>query len=67
MEPSQFDLGAVFRWAHDDRPMRILMHDDEVVMYDAWWPHLEAWGMTDLGDLCPNGAAHGWGARDSPA
>ncbi|WP_422747146.1 hypothetical protein [Micromonospora sp. WMMD1219] len=51
MEPSQFDLGAVFRWAHDDRPMRILMHDDEVVMYDAWWPHLEAWGMTDLKDL----------------
>ncbi|NED56043.1 hypothetical protein G3I24_34830 [Micromonospora aurantiaca] len=51
MEPSRIEIGAVFRWPHDDRPMRILMHDDVVVMYDAWWPHLKAWGMADLKEL----------------
>jgi hypothetical protein len=38
----------VFRWSHDDRPMRVLLHDRDVVMYDAWWPHLGAWGLADL-------------------
>jgi hypothetical protein len=31
--------------------MRILMHDGEVVMYDAWWPHLQAWGMADVKEV----------------
>lgn len=37
--------GAVFRWSHDDRPMRVLLHDGDVAMYDAWWPHLRTWGL----------------------
>ena len=41
-------VGAVFRWSHDDRPMRVLLHDRDVAMYDAWWPHLGAWGLADV-------------------
>ncbi|MFJ8582814.1 hypothetical protein [Micromonospora sp. NPDC093277] len=26
----------------------MLLRDSDVVMYDAWWPHLEAWGLADL-------------------
>lgn len=51
MEPSWIEVGAVFRWPHDDRPMRSLMCDGEVVMYDAWWPHLQAWGMADVNEV----------------
>ncbi len=48
MEPAWVQVGAVFRWSHDDRPMRVLVHDRDVVMYDAWWPHLDAWGLADV-------------------
>ena len=48
MEPAWVQVGAVFRWSHDDRPMRVLVHDRDVVMYDAWWPHLAAWGPADV-------------------
>jgi hypothetical protein len=41
-------VGAVFRWSHDDRPSRVLVHDRDVVMYDAWWPHLGNWGLADV-------------------
>jgi hypothetical protein len=27
---------------------RVLLHDSDVVMYDAWWPHLDGWGLADL-------------------
>jgi len=38
----------VFRFAQDDRPNRVLLHDHDVVMYDTWWPHLDGWGLADL-------------------
>lgn len=48
MELDQFGPGAVFKWPHDDRLMRVLMCDASMVMYDAWWPHLGNWGLADL-------------------
>lgn len=48
MDESKIEPGAVFQLPHDDRPNRILLHDDDVVMYDAWWPHLGGWGLADL-------------------
>lgn len=48
MEESKIEPGAVFRFPHDDRPNRVLVHDDGVVMYDTWWPHLGRWGLADL-------------------
>lgn len=47
MQP-RVEAGAVFRWSHDDRPIRLLIHDGDVVMYDAWWPHLGTWGLANL-------------------
>jgi hypothetical protein len=49
--PSWVEPGAVFRWSDGDRPMRVIVHDGDVVMYDAWWPHLENWGLADLESL----------------
>ncbi|WP_247658400.1 hypothetical protein [Micromonospora sp. U56] len=48
MEAADIEPGAVFRFPHDDRPNRVLFRDSDVVMYDAWWPHLKAWGLADL-------------------
>ncbi|WP_433534546.1 hypothetical protein ACQPZK_20460 [Micromonospora sp. CA-249363] len=48
MEAVDIEPGAVFRFSHDERPNRVLLCDSDVVMYDAWWPHLEAWGLADL-------------------
>lgn len=48
MEVADIEPGAVFRFPHDDRPLRVLLRDSDVVMYDAWWPQLEAWGLADL-------------------
>lgn len=48
MDGSTIKPGAVFRFPHDDRPNRILLHDGDVVMYDVWWPHQNGWGMADL-------------------
>ncbi len=31
--------------------MRVLVHDGDVVMYDAWWPDLGDWGLADLGSI----------------
>jgi len=38
MDASEIRLGAVFRFPHDDRPNRVILRDDDVVMYDVWWP-----------------------------
>lgn len=38
----------MFRFPHDHRPNRVLLHDTDAVMYDAWWPHLDNWGLADL-------------------
>lgn len=48
MEADGVESGTVFTWPHDDRPNRVLIRDTDVVMYDAWWPHLENWGLADL-------------------
>jgi hypothetical protein len=48
MDVSKIEPGTVFRFPHDDRPNRVLLHDSDVVMYDAWWPHLDGWGLADL-------------------
>jgi len=40
--------GTVFRFPHDDRPNRVLLHHGDVVMYDGWWPHLDGWGLSNL-------------------
>lgn len=48
MDASNIELGTVFRFPHDDRPNRVLLHDGDVVMYDVWWPHLNGWGLADL-------------------
>jgi hypothetical protein len=45
---SKIETGAVFRFPHDERPNRVLIHHGDVVMYDAWWPHLDGWGLQDL-------------------
>ena len=31
--------------------MRVLVHDSDVVMYDAWWPHLDNWGLADVQEI----------------
>lgn len=50
MERAQIKVGAVYRWPHDDRPERVLIHDADadVVMCDGWWPHLDGWGLANL-------------------
>jgi hypothetical protein len=49
MDMSKIEPGAVFRFSHDDRPNRVLLHESKVVMYDAWLPHRDGWGLADLG------------------
>ena len=48
MDASNIEPGAVFRFPHDDRPNRVLLHHDDVVMYDGWLPHRDGWGLADL-------------------
>lgn len=48
MDEAEIEPGAVFRFPHDNRPNRVLLHNDGVVMYDAWWPDLDGWGLADL-------------------
>ncbi|WP_034267184.1 hypothetical protein [Actinospica robiniae] len=51
MGVTRVSVGDVFRWPHDDRPIRVLVSDDGVFMYDAWWPHLDAWGLAGLQEV----------------
>jgi hypothetical protein len=51
MEPARVEVGAVYRWSHDDRLVHVLAHDSGVVMYDAWWPDLETWGLAKLEEI----------------
>lgn len=43
------ELGAVYKLDWDDRPIRVIAFDDNLVMYDAWWPHKGEWGLSKLG------------------
>jgi len=51
VDASWITVGAVFRLPHDERPNRIVVHDDGVVMYDCWLPHRSAWSMADLSEI----------------
>jgi hypothetical protein len=48
VERSQVRTGLVFRWPHDERSQRVLVHDRDRIQYDCWWPHLKNWGYADL-------------------
>jgi hypothetical protein len=48
VERAEIELGTVFRWTTDETPMRVLLHDAGVVMYDTWLPHLNTWGLANL-------------------
>jgi hypothetical protein len=48
MNPQHLHLGAVFQPDWDERPIRVLAFDKTEVMYDCWWPHKGAWGLTSL-------------------
>lgn len=48
MTPSQITLGAVFETNSSPYQMRVIAHDETVVMYDTWWPHRGAWAMSGL-------------------
>jgi hypothetical protein len=51
VDSSWITVGAVFRLPHDERPDRVLVHADGVVMYDYWLPHRDAWNMADLAEV----------------
>jgi len=46
MQNQPLELGAVYQPAWDQHPIRVIAFDANVVMYDAWWPHLGAWGFS---------------------
>lgn len=48
MNSSDLHVGAVFQPEWDSRPIRIIAFDDEQVMYDCWWPHIQGWGIDSL-------------------
>jgi hypothetical protein len=48
MDHGDLQIGDVFRWRHDERPIRVLVCNIGVVMYDGWWPHLDSWGLADV-------------------
>ena len=58
MELARIEVGAVLQWVHDnrlpwihdDRPFRVVAFSNGVAMYDAWWPHLDNWGLANLGE-----------------
>jgi len=40
---SSIELGAVFQFDWDERPIRVIAFDDDVVMYDSWWESTNSW------------------------
>lgn len=48
MKRPPLELGAIFQTDWTEHPVRIIAFDADVVMYDAWWPHKQAWGMENL-------------------
>jgi hypothetical protein len=45
---SDLHIGAVFQTEWDSGPLRVIAFDEEVVMYDCWWPHIPGWGIDSL-------------------
>jgi hypothetical protein len=48
MHSPQITLGCVYEMESFPNPVRIVAFDDQVVMYDTWWPHRGAWAMAKL-------------------
>ena len=48
MSTSTITLGAVFQSDWSQEPVRVIAFDAHVVMYDTWWSHRGAWGMSKL-------------------
>ncbi len=48
MNTSPVELGAVFEAQGSTDLVRVIAFDESMVMYDAWWPHTESWGMSTL-------------------
>lgn len=48
MKSSHISIGAVFDLDWPADPVRVVAFNNDVVMYDAWWPHNGAWGMAKL-------------------
>ena len=38
-------LGDVYRLRDSSQLVRVIAFDDEVVMYDVWWPDVDAWSL----------------------
>jgi hypothetical protein len=45
---TEFEPGCVRRWTRNNASIRILVHSDGMVQYDAWRADLNAWGMRDI-------------------
>lgn len=41
-------LGDVYETNWPSGPVRVVAFDSDVVMYDTWWSHKNAWGMSKL-------------------
>jgi len=48
MTSSPIELGAVYRYDGFEHPIRVIAFDNDLVMYDTWWPHEKAWGLAML-------------------
>ncbi|MFC7517510.1 hypothetical protein ACFQUU_21090 [Herbaspirillum sp. GCM10030257] len=46
--PDTLELGAVYKPDWDERLIRVIAFDNNVVMYDVWWPGVEGWGLGKL-------------------
>ena len=42
------EIGGVYRGPWSDDPIRVLAFDRDVVMYDVWFPHKNAWSFAQL-------------------
>ncbi len=49
MNTQHIVLGGVYESPSTPYEMRVVAFDDDVVMYDVWWPHKQAWGMSKIG------------------
>jgi hypothetical protein len=48
MHSQQIALGSVYETEPSPNPVRVVVFDDQVVMYDTWWPHKGACAMAKL-------------------
>ena len=48
METDHVVLGGIYELSDVAEPVRVIAFDRNVVMYDTWWSHKNAWGMARL-------------------